>query len=303
MGRGSLIILLGLAVTFAMGTWVSTASADLFPPGGFRLPASNGYSIHALAYDGDPHGEHDEVLLYVSREHSAVAYFAQKRVKVTETTIAADLRGVGSIDLHFVPSGKPRSETPACDRQPLEFDSGFYEGRFDFEGEESFAEANSTRARGEIRFAASLICSRPLNEGFGGHLPGARLLARRHWHRGGLEFEATKNSPTRPSRFRAAIQEWLGGLAIAREISSEAEAGAFDFDVPDQIARLGPPPPFSGLAHFSRSGSRPGLLQGSLKVDFPGRSNVSLGGARGSLQSWVANPSHPFRPFTLSSSR
>lgn len=291
MGRGPLIVLLGLVVTLAMGAFASAASANLYPPGGFRLPASNGYWIHAIALDGGPHGEHDEVLLYVSREGSAVVYVARKGVEVTETTVSARIGGVGSLDLHFVPSGKPRTETSICDRRPIEFDSGFYEGRFDFKGEEGFAAAHTTRARGEVRFVASLICSRSIDEGFGGHSPGARLVVRRHWHRGGLEFTATKNSPTRPARFRAAIQEWRDGLPIAREVSSVAGAGAFEFDVPAQRAQVAPPAPFSGLAHFTR----PGELRGNLSVDFPGHSDVSLGGARGSLQRWVQNPSHPFR--------
>lgn len=293
--RGRRIVWLALAAALLLGAATPAAAAPLFPPGGFRLPASNGYSIHAIAFDGDPRGEHDEVILFVTRKHSAALYFAHKRVQVTETTISADLGSLGSIDLRFVPSGKPRFERSACNRRPVEFDAGFYEGRFDFEGEEGFTEAHRSRARGEIRLQASLICGRGGDEGVGGHAPGARLMVRRHRPRGSVEFEATKNSPTRPSRFRASIEERRGNLAIEREVTAEAGAGAFDFDVPDQIAKLKPPSPFSGAARFAHPNARRGILQGSLSIDFPGRSNVSLDSSRGSLVRWVQNPSHPFR--------
>jgi hypothetical protein len=271
------------------------AAESLFPPSGFRLPASHGYKLHVLAFDGDPHGAHDEVILLVNRKNASVIYFALKRVEVTETTIAADLGRVGSIDLHFVPTGMSREESSACDPRPIKFDSGFYEGKFEFEGEEGYAEAHATRARGEIRFAASLICGRSADEGIGGGSPGARLVTRRHWDSGKLEFEATKNSPSRPSRFQASIEERRAGLVIDRGVSAVAGAGAFDFDVPAQTALLAPLTPFHGTARFHRPAPRrPGRLLGNLSVDFPGRSNVRLGGSRGSLIRWVQNPSHPF---------
>jgi len=189
-------------------------------------------------------------------------FYGVQGAEVTEDTISADLGSVGSIDLRFVPTGEPKRESSACDRKPIEFDSGFYEGRFDFDGEEGYTEAHVTRARGEMRLAASLICGMSFDEGVGGHSPGARLLVRRHWHGGALEFEATKNSPSRPSRFSASIQERRDGIVIVREVSAEAAARAFEFDVPTQTATLEPPSPFSGSARFLRSGHRPGRLAG-----------------------------------------
>jgi hypothetical protein len=260
------------------------------------LEASNGYSIHGLAFDGDPRGEHDGVLLFVSRKGGGATYFVRKGVEVTETTVSADLGRLGSIDLHFVPSGKSRVERSACSPQPIEIESGFYEGRFDFRGEEGYTEAHRTRALGEIRLQASLICAAGGVEGSGGRSPGARLKMQRHWGSGRLEFEATKNSPSRPSRFRAAIEEERGGLGIEREVEAAAGPGAFEFDIPNQRAMLKPPPPFDGSALFHRKKGQMSDLKGNLVVDFPGRSGVSLGRAEGSIQRWVQNPSHPLRP-------
>jgi hypothetical protein len=124
------------------------AARSAGPPGGFRLPAGNGYSIHVLTFDGDQFGNRDVVILFVRRKGAGATYFALKRVHVTETTVTADLGSLGAIDLHFVPTGGTTTETSECDSEPIEFDSGFYEGRFDFEGEEGYTEAHVTRARG-----------------------------------------------------------------------------------------------------------------------------------------------------------
>jgi hypothetical protein len=291
------VILLGLATGALLSAGVPAAGAAPYVPGGFRLAASNGYTIHALTYDGDPRGQHDGVVLFVGRKGGGATYFARRGVQVTETTVSADLGKLGSIDLHIVPSGEPRIERSTCDPQPIEVDSGFYEGRIDFVGEEGYTEAHRTRARGEVRLQASLICpGQEGDEGFGGHSPGGQLRLQRRWDQGRLEFEATKNSPTRPSRFRALIGETRDGLGIEREVEATAGPRAFEFDVPNQSATLEPPSPFSGSARFQGSKGRVGRLRGNLLVDFPGRSDVPLSGTQGNLQRWVQNPSHPFRP-------
>jgi hypothetical protein len=294
--RGRSVICLCLVTMVGLLVASAASAASLLVPGGFRLEASNGYSLHALSYDGDPKGEHDVLLLFFSRKDSNVLYFARKGVEVTETSISADLGNLGSIELHFAPSGQPGEQRSACDQQQVEFDSGSYEGRIDFEGEEGFTKVHAASARGDLWFALNLICSKAVVEGFGGHSPGARLSTWRRWSHGKVEFEARKNSPTRPSRLRAEIDERRGNLLIARAVRSVAGPGAFEFDVPSQTARLRPPAPFAGVARFDRAGKQPGRLRGSLSVDFPGRSNVSLAGSRGGLERYVANPSHPFRP-------
>jgi hypothetical protein len=253
--------------------------------------------MHAIGFDGDPHERPDVLLLFVERKHADVTYVVLRKVTVTETEIAADLGGLGSIDLHFVPSGQPRVEKLACDPDSIEIDSGFYEGRLEFEGEEGFTKVDATRAPGDIGVAANLICSKSGVEGFGGHAPGALLSLRRRWSGGSLEFQVKTNSPTRPTRLSASIEEAHDGVGISRSINAVAGPAAFDFDVPGQTALLNPPSPFQGTAAFHRtSRGVPGRLRGSLSVDFPGRSNVSLAGTQGSLVRYVDHPKHPFRP-------
>ncbi|HEX5989968.1 MAG TPA: hypothetical protein VFY75_07140 [Solirubrobacterales bacterium] len=294
MGRRSIICLVVASAALSMAASVASA-AQLPPPGGFQLPASNGYSLRALSYDGDSRGEHDSVLLFFSRKGSAALYFAQKGVEVTEESIAADLGGLGSVDLHFVPTGKAREEGPSCEPgQSVAVDSGVYEGRIDFEGEEGFTEVHAARARGSAQFVLSLLCGMSIDEGSGGRAPGARLRVHRRGPGGNVAFEAWKNSPTRPAWFEASIEERRGAIAVLRGVSAKAGSSSFEFDVPEQTALVRPPSPFDGTGRFDRAGKKPGRLQGSLSVDFPGRSNVSLGGIRGSLVRFVKNPSHPF---------
>jgi hypothetical protein len=292
-------ICLSLLGAFAVVGAAPAAAETPFPPGGFRLSASNGYSLHALSFDGDPRGEHDELILFFDRKGAEATYFALHRVTVTETTIAAALGGLGSIDLHFVPSGRTTKEHPRCEpRQSVEFDSGFYEGRIDFEGEEGFTEVHATRAAGDLQLGLNLICpGGPRVDGAGPGLPGALLHARRRWSKGSLEMQARTNSPTRPTSFEASIEERGPTLPVIRSVAVSGAPATFRYDVSAQAARLAPPPPFAGVAGFDRAGKRQGHLHAGLTVDFPGRSGVSLAGLRGGLSRYIANPSHPRRPF------
>jgi hypothetical protein len=297
MKRACAICLFLLAAAAAGGS-APAAAESLFPPGGFRLPTSNGYSLHALAYDGDPRGDHDGLILFVGRKGEGVTYFVRRHVEVTETTIAADLGRLGSLDLNFVPSGRPTKQHSRCDPQQVEFDSGFYEGQIEFKGEEGYTEVHASRAPGELRVGLNLLCAGgPAVEGSGGNSPGARLRVRRHLRTGDLVLDVRANSPTRPAYFGASIEERSPGLAVIRGVAATGAIASFDYDVPARSARLAPPLPFEGVARFYKSGERRGRLHGRLTVDFPGRSDVSLSGARGSLSRYVANPSHPFRLF------
>ncbi|HET7417382.1 MAG TPA: hypothetical protein VFJ61_07160 [Solirubrobacterales bacterium] len=290
------ICLFLLGALAAIGAAPVAAQTPL-PPGGFRLPASNAYSIHALSFDGDPFGKRDAFVLFVGRKGASATYFPRRHVEVTDTTIAADLGRLGSIDLHFVPSNQTTKAHPRCEpQQSIEFDSGSYQGRIDFEGEEGFTEVHASRAAGEPQMGLNLICpGGPAVEGSGGHAPGAYLHVHRRWSVGSVDLQARTNSPSRPPRFEASIQERGSDVPVIRTVAISGAPAAFEYDVSTQIARLAPPRPFAGVARFERSEKRPGRLRGGFSVDFPGRSDVSLSGARGGLSRYVANPGQVFR--------
>jgi predicted DNA-binding protein with PD1-like motif len=290
----ALILCAALGGAFAAAPAASAES--LGAPPGFRLKASNGFSVHAIAFDDRGAGRHDTLLLLVARKHSVVFYVIH--ATVTESSITADLGAVGSIDVQFVPSGEVRAERTACKEKPAKFDAGFYEGTIDVDGEQGFMHAHATRARGEIRVLGRLVCSGGVrSEGVGGHSPGAFLTI--HGKVGGskVEFAARKNSPTRVSRFEASIEERRGALSIFRGVSATGSANAFPFDTAAKAATVRPPAPFSGKAVYDGAGGPSRRLHGNLEVDFPGRSNVPLIGpaTRAGMVRGVQNPGHPFR--------
>jgi hypothetical protein len=290
--RAGLTAVVVCLLALAIGT--SSASADVLPaPNGFRLQGSNGYSIDIAAVQSPKSGR-GALFVYVHRKGSAVFYAAP--ASVAATSFQADLGSVGHVDVHFVPSGEVTTANTECDSGPVSFDSGQYEGTIDFDGEEGYSEAHVISARGDVRFLTEIVCGGDVStEGSGGHSPGARLTVR---HRGNRKFEFTamKNSPSRPARFTASLQERRGTLLISREVQATASPAAFAFDVPAGVAAVDPPAPFAGEAAYKRTQRATTRWRGNLTVDFPGRSGVRLTGVgtRAAMIRAVLNPSHPF---------
>jgi hypothetical protein len=284
MGRGSIAsaLLAGAAVlaTFAFG--VAPAAAVAVPPLGFRVSASHGYVIHGVAIDGDEVGGPDELSLFVMRRGGGAAYFLDRNVVVTETSISADLGALGSIELGFEPNGGRASEPSGCGshRHRVTFESGAFTGHVDFVGEEGFAEAHSTGARREERLGAALNCE---SQGaVVGPQPREALLVLR---RRGVQVVVSKGvSSHSSSRFSAVVKEREGPIQVERWAYVEGGGSAFDFDVPAQVALLRPPAPFSGSARFHRVSGHRGRLTGDLTVALPGRGDLSLTRGRGSLR-------------------
>jgi hypothetical protein len=269
------------------------AAEPLQAPSGFRLSATNGYTLSVLASQNPKTGA-GVVLLLVQSPHAAVFY--EVSASVSATSIEANLGSVGRIDVDFVASGETRTERGPCGGDPVSFNSGSYVGSIDFEGEDGYSEVHATSVQGEIRTALGLICpGGPTSEGSGGHSPGARLTVR-HQQSPKFEFGAFKNSPTRPAKFDASVEERRGPLQIFRAVEASAGPGAFDFDVPEGFGRVDPPAPFSGEATYLRSPNKRVSWHGDLTVDFPGRSDVRLTGAgtRAGMHRAVVNPGHPF---------
>ena len=269
-------------------------ASDPLIPSGFRLQASNGYTLTAIALD-DRDGERDAIYLIMSARHAAVLYLAP--AVIGPASIEADLGPIGHIDMDFVSSGEPHMERSTCDKEPVLVESGHFEGALELRGEEGYAEVHANTVRAEAKQVLNLICpGRLRSEGFGGNSPGARLTAR---HRGTRRFEFTafKNSPTRPARFEASIYERKGRMLTVRGVEVAGSSKSFDFDVSTGMARLHPPEPFEGEATYLRAADKRNQWKGDLSVDFPGRANVRLTGrgTRASLIRAVQNPGQVFR--------
>ncbi|HSS34015.1 MAG TPA: hypothetical protein VLL27_12115 [Solirubrobacterales bacterium] len=300
---------LGLIVALALAVLVlpSAAAASPLVPPGFVLQGSHGYKVFGLFFDGTPHEEPDELILIVGRKGAGLLYAAP--AEVDETSVAADLGALGSVDLHFVPTGRPKSEATPCGRpKRLKVEGGRFEGVFDFRGEEDYTRAHAKKVRATPRIAIELVCgATDTSEGFGGHSPGARLTIHRRTAGETTELVVRKNSPTCPARFEAWIEETVGRILVTRDVTFTAAPSAFQFSVPSKAALVVPGGrPFHGSAMYDGRRGKFSRAQGSLTVDFPGHSGVHLLGSHTSagMVRYVDNPSHPFdlpgvSPFSL----
>ena len=285
-----------LVLVVVLLTPVSSARSigePLAAPAVFRVSATNGYTLSVISGQ-DPRKNGGLVLLAV-RSPGASAYYSVPAA-VTATSIEADLGSVGRIAVDYVPSGGTRTERPPCTKKDVSFEAGNYVGTIDFYGEDGYSEAHATSVPGLIKPALSFLCGGgPASEGSGGHSPGALLTV----HGDGnpkIDFGAMKNSPTRPARFSAEVEEHRGALDIFREVTAVAGPSAFDFNVSDGFGRVGPPAPFSGKATYRKRGKQTSW-KGNLAVDFPGHSGFKLTGPgiHAGMHRAVLNPSHPFR--------
>src|SRR5262249_994193 len=145
--------------------------------------------------------------LIVAHKGSAATYFAP--AVADETSVSADLGALGSLDLHFVPTGRSRSETAGCGKpERVEVEQGGYEGTIEFRGEEGFASARATRAPATAKVLLGLVCPGDTSvEGIGGHSPGAELTVHHRAAGDNTELIARTNSPTRPVYLQASIGE------------------------------------------------------------------------------------------------
>jgi hypothetical protein len=270
-------VLLGLACTFLLPVTVSAAAPQVAegpdPPGGFRLQGSHGFSISVAAYSEEEGSGHGEIVVTASRPHEFASYSAPARV--TTDSIRARLGTLGRVDMVLNRSGRDKTVNPPCIHHPESFETGTYEGVFEFDGEGGFTDARATRVAAVPPLA---VFSRPIGcnggssgEAFGPGEPGARLLGVSFANGRTLKFQINKNRPGGKTIFTASLAERRGGIKVFREIDGVAPAGAFHYDPKVRTATLGPPAPFTGTAHLTRSrNSLSPLISGDLRLTFPG---------------------------------
>jgi len=269
---------LAIAVFALAPAPVRATDSDLKTAAAFKLRASNGYSIFALAFSQRADGR-GEIVLFVSRRQSVATYLAP--ATVTRARIQADLGALGKIALDVISSGRQKKVRPPCRTEPEVFDlePQSYRGTFEFHGEEGYAEAVSSHPREYNRALLGLICDGSgSGEIRGQGLPGARLRLHERHGSSRLNLQANKNRPGARSRFEVQVREERRGIEITRQRTVWAGSAAFDFDRDLGTATLQPPTPFSGRAVFRR-GAASGQWSGDLTVDLPGRSDVPLTGA------------------------
>ncbi len=270
-GARAIVAVIGVVAVGALAA--PAPAAPSARPAGFALDASNGYSLFVAgipARKGNP----ASVLVDVSGPGGAADYFAP--AVVTDSSIQADLGALGKIDVSFHPSGIARREHSACDDRAVFFDSGSYEGKVDFHGEEGYTSVEATSARGEIRFLLNLVCG-GASGGFGPFDPGAELDLNKG--RPGLpRLRVVKNGPGAPAHYEVGVSEVQEGIVIERFSDPVESPGTFRYDPKLRTATVRPTAPFSGVAHYRRDAKPANRWTGNLSVDLPGRSDVALTG-------------------------
>lgn len=281
--RWSKFVAGALTVATAMLVPVPGASAEGEPDTGafnaFNLKASHGYRVMVLASSTKEY-RNGRVLIAVSRKGQEVNYFAP--AQVTDTSVEADLGALGRIDVTFQPSGEKGVAHPICDRsQRVTYSRGSYVGTIDLRGEEGYTRVRAESAPYSLHPFIDFICpGYSHNETFGHGVSGARLRARMKAGGERIELQVNQNRPGARVRIGASTDERRGEIWISREVTSFLPAASFGFAPDLRVASLRPPAPFSGSAHFLRTAAPPNRWTGSLALDFPGRSNVSLAGTR-----------------------
>jgi hypothetical protein len=279
LAAGKWICALAAALTvFLIAPTLSAATdSDLKFAYAFKVEASNGYSIIALAANERADGK-GEILLFTERRDGGAVYAAP--ATLTATSLTADLGPLGKVDLAVSASGRKKRLPPGCgeERKPIAYEPPRFSGTFEFHGEEGYTEATSQAPREYTRFFAELVCPSLGSERSGGRLAGARLEL--HLRRGsfGFDLQASENRPGGRSRFHVEVHEKRGRIAISRSTTAWLGGQAFRFDPALDKATVDPPAPFSGRATFRRDRVDSGRWAGDLSVDLPGRSDVPLAG-------------------------
>lgn len=246
----------------------------------FALQGSNGYRILVYAVFEPGFGESSQVAVIAGRKGRG-AYYSAPAV-VTDKKIEADLGALGEIDVTLRLSGKKGVVHPICaPKARVPYDKGTYVGTIEFRGEEGYTQVSTDRARFSYGPFANIGCPySSTGELIGPRLPGALLWAYTEFEQGRVALRANKNGPGKRVRVEAEIAEKKGRVSILREITSTYPADSFAFAPDLRTATLNPPAPFSGTGLFRRAAKPSARWSGNLSVDFPGRSNVSLTGAR-----------------------
>ena len=248
-------------------------------PGSFQLAGSNGYEI-IVATSPARDGSAGSVLIVVVGKDQGVTYRAP--ATVTETSIQSNLGALGEITVTFQRSGM--AATARCGHQKVSFDSGHYEGKIEFHGEEGSTDVVATSVPGNIDYWLSGVCGGFSGGSYGNpNARGAELYVCNPAL--GPELAVSKSRPSAVARISAGVSEYTNGIAIERFTGLRMPAGDFSFDRRLRTATVRPPAPFAGAASFDRRKRAGRRWSGDLTVDMPGRADVPLTG--GALRAFL----------------
>lgn len=238
-------------------------------PDGFRLKASNGYTLYAVA-EPPRQGTAGTLLLIASAKGRQVTYDAP--ATLTETSIEANLGEVGQISIEFQRSGQ--GTAVPCGKRKVRFASGSWVGTIQFHGEEGYADAEATSVPGNVEFILGDLCGSLVTGGPSGPRKGAELFVRNPGL--GPQLSVYKHRPGAAALITARLREYISGISIERVAAAWMPGHDFSYDRRLRTAAVTPPAPFAGSARFDLGVKAGRRWSGDLTVDLPGRSDVPL---------------------------
>lgn len=239
-------------------------------PGAFRLSGSNGFTLEVI---GVPprEGRPGSVFIFAIAKGKSVTYMAP--ATVTETSMQANLGALGEISVNFQRTNEATSVP--CGKRTIRFDSGRYEGKIDFHGEEGYTNVEATTVPGDIHFLCGEIVGF-FESGSPGRPRGAALSVRNPAL--GPELSVRKRRPGAAAQITATDSEWSNGISIERFASLRMPGQDFLYSPRLRTATVHPPAPFAGSARFDRARKAGRRWSGDLTVDLPGRAALPLTG-------------------------
>ena len=203
--------------------------------------------------------------------------------------VSARLGARGGVDLHFVPTGRPRAIKPPswCQGPPSHEQFGYLVGRFAFQGERDYTHARRHRLYAARDTWPPLRChyasgpeSHPDQEARA--RVGSWSFRRKSLSFGAALFHRDARPRGRRVDFRASEYDRTGRITVDHQV--EVPAPEADVELADgplsETATVSPPAPFSGTATFTRTHESTFAWTGDLSVAFPGIDPVRLAGPR-----------------------
>jgi hypothetical protein len=254
----------------------------------FTVTGTHGYEITVVGYLGG----RPSVTLYARRGHAEVEYTAPGTV--TEEAMRARFGSLGSVDVHFEPSGQVREAVDYCDstHPTVAVRLGSFVGTIDFRGERGYTAVGAAHAEGGVGNDLALP-GEPENAGCKDLAAGGDITQKAQFTSLGAasskshvyfsaiattEVEGGSSPATSHVLLAAGSSTKEKKMTISRAVIAEAPASDFSFDAGLDSAAVTPPGPFSGTAHFRRSAAGTSSWTGSLEVPIPGLGTVALAG-------------------------
>lgn len=195
--------------------------------------------------------------------------------KVEVGAVSAHFGPLGSIDMHFVPSGGSRRYRPYCGGRAVAFVRGHYEGSVRFAGGHGYPSVEASVAQAMPGWDLRSRCTGGVVAEDSPGLPGAQLQAD-SIRSNTPSLSVFKSAPNGRSHIGAGIGESRRGVIVIRFAEAVASPSAFQYSPSLAKATVRPPAPFSGVGFYDANRERPHRWFGSLSVDLPGREDVNL---------------------------